>query len=69
MKTYKCTTSKTVVEKPDDFHCDVCKEEVGSVMFDARTVNGQWAWMCIDCFCEQGVGLGIGKGQKYMEIK
>jgi len=40
--------------------CDFC----GKVAkYDGRTKHGPWANMCLICFGEQGVGLGVGKGQ------
>lgn len=41
--------------------CQVCKERTAK--FDGKTINGPWAYMCIDCFIDLGVGLGTGKGQ------
>jgi hypothetical protein len=45
--------------------CDICKKNLVNVFFDAKTKMGPWANLCQDCFNKQGVGLGIGKGQKY----
>jgi hypothetical protein len=45
--------------------CDICKKNLVSVFFDAKTKMGPWANLCQDCFNKLGVGLGIGKGQKY----
>jgi len=35
------------------------------VMYDARTRRGPWGWLCQSCFNLEGIGLGIGLGQKY----
>lgn len=32
---------------------------------DGKTIHGPWALMCASCFKKHGIGLGIGKGQKY----
>ena len=50
--------------------CDICKRPAGSVsdkpwFVDGRTDQGPWALMCPVCFEIFGVGLGLGKGQKY----
>lgn len=48
--------------------CDICKEKIkgNSEWFvDGKTVFGPWALMCERCFEEHGVGLGLGRGQKY----
>jgi hypothetical protein len=57
------TEVKTFVNPPKK--CDICKCELKSVFFDAKTKMGPWANMCQDCFNKLGVGLGTGKGQKY----
>ncbi|QPX62582.1 hypothetical protein SEA_WOLLYPOG_30 [Arthrobacter phage Wollypog] len=41
--------------------CDFCGE---SAHFDGKTKQGPWAYMCTDCFCSYGVGLGMGRGQR-----
>ena len=45
--------------------CEVCKGELEGEFVDGRTKPGFWAIMCLACHKEFGVGLGIGKGQKY----
>ena len=45
--------------------CDRCLKPIKDVFYDARTNWGQWAILCHKCFKDVGVGLGIGKGQKY----
>jgi hypothetical protein len=59
--------TKTFINPPK--YCDVCKNELKEVFFDAKTKFGPWANMCNDCFNEFGVGIGIGKGQKYQVTK
>ena len=51
----------------DDKRCDICG---GSLFrkdrfYNARTVSGQWAWLCKMCFLSVGKGLGTGRGQEY----
>ena len=46
--------------------CDLCKEENLECYIDGRMQAGPWANMCLDCHKTYGVGLGIGKGQKYL---
>ena len=45
--------------------CDICGREIKKVFIDGRTDMGAWANMCEHCHRERGVGLGVGKGQKY----
>lgn len=45
--------------------CDLCKRPVGASYVDGRTRSGYWADMCLPCHRVQGVGLGLGKGQRY----
>lgn len=52
--------------------CDIChqglaKDPMGQVIrVDGRTKHGPWADMCEECFQLYGVGLGLGKGQRYV---
>ena len=46
--------------------CDICGEELTKTLIDGRTSNGSWAVMCPKCHKVHGVGLGTGKGQKYV---
>ena len=46
--------------------CDICGEELTKILIDGRTSNGSWAVMCPKCHKIHGVGLGTGKGQKYV---
>lgn len=48
--------------------CDICRLEEQREIYDARTISGQWGWICKFCFASMGIGLGIGKGQKYERI-
>jgi hypothetical protein len=36
--------------------------------YDFKTTSGPWAIGCEKCFEKRGMGLGIGRGQKY-ELK
>lgn len=53
--------------------CDICGKKLEREFIDGR-INGTkidkdflapWAIMCTKCFETFGVGLGLGKGQKY----
>ena len=46
-------------------NCDLCKNKLEKVFIDGKTKFGPWAIMCESCFEINGVGLGVGKGQKY----
>jgi len=41
--------------------CDFCGKEA---KYDGKTQNGKWAYMCNDCFQMNGLGLGVGLGQR-----
>ena len=59
-------TKKWKSEKPVD--CDICKCSLTNddYFIDGRLeYGGQWAIMCVECFNKYGVGLGLGRGQKY----
>ena len=51
--------------------CEVCGRELKDEFIDGKTKVGFWATMCLACHKEFGVGLGIGRGQKFSmkEIK
>jgi len=62
------TKKKRWLSKADN--CDICHEPLNWCLnkqwfIDGRTEYGPWALMCPRCFEKNGVGLGIGKGQKY----
>lgn len=46
--------------------CDICGEEISKTLIDGNTIHGSWAVMCPKCHKIHGVGLGTGKGQKYV---
>ena len=51
--------------------CNICKDGLDRFINKMWFVDGrikgrtQWALMCPECFEHYGVGLGVGKGQKY----
>ncbi len=51
--------------------CDMCRKKfkTDDVFIDGKTQGGPWADMCEDCFEQHGIGLGLGKGQKYQVSK
>ncbi|GAB3260326.1 hypothetical protein [Kineosporia babensis] len=58
---------ETYISSP--VHCDThpVKHPDGPAVnaaYDARTVQGFWAYLCESCFSEWGIGLGTGKGQR-----
>jgi hypothetical protein len=54
--------------------CDICETPFGKgrgktdVAIDGATIHGSWAWMCPTCFASYGIGIGLGKGQKYRSM-
>ena len=49
--------------------CDFCAtklDQVGSIVFDAKTPQGPWGTACPKCFRTETLGrLGTGFGQKF----
>mgnify|MGYP001582445535 FL=1 len=55
-----------VVRIGRDVWCQLCVQ-LGTkppavAEYDARTVGGQWGYLCRDHFEQFGVGLGVGRG-------
>ena len=46
-------------------NCDLCRREIVGNFVDGKTAMGPWACMCLGCASTRGVGLGMGRGQKY----
>lgn len=42
--------------------CDICRKQ--EAQFDGKTRVGPWAYMCLACYKQHGVGLGTGLGQR-----
>jgi len=62
----------TEVKMTELQYCDYCKQNKGTVelaLYDGRTHMGPWAYMCAYHFAINGVGLGLGKGQKLIYNK
>ena len=58
-------SEKTWMSK-DPERCDICMGVIGPEFVDGRTTyGGWWACMCLACHRNVGVGLGIGRGQRY----
>jgi hypothetical protein len=49
-------------------NCDICSREIKREFVDGKTVMGPWALMCRRCVGSYGVGLGLGRGQKYLDV-
>lgn len=58
------STTAQVVTMPK---CDICTTQ--TARYDAMTTRGPWAYMCIECFGDYGVGLGLGRGQELVLCK
>lgn len=46
-------------------HCDICECKLEYVFVDGATRDGPWAYMCMPCAMQRGIGLGLGMGQQY----
>jgi len=47
--------------------CDICGKRIKNIFIDGKTRMGPWAFMCPECHRRFGVGLGVGRGQKYVK--
>jgi len=47
--------------------CDVCNAPIITEFVDGQTTMGPWANMCTGCHRKVGVGLGTGRGQKFVK--
>lgn len=56
---------KRVVTKPSPDICQLCEAPVNDDFVDGKTRMGYWTDMCLPCHDFYGVGLGLGKGQRY----
>jgi hypothetical protein len=45
--------------------CAFCRTRVIGFI-DGKTRRGYWALMCPQCFLQEGVGVGTGRGQAYL---
>ena len=45
--------------------CNLCGKDRLSEFVDGKTRMGPWANMCLPCYRKVGVGLGVGRGQRY----
>jgi hypothetical protein len=48
--------------------CDLCGKTLEDAFIDGKMDYGTWAKMCPACHRRWGMGLGDGKGQKYVRI-
>ena len=56
---------KTWIGEPPSV-CDMCNLPITKEFIDAKTCYGVWGCLCFDCHETYGVGLGEGRGQKYV---
>lgn len=51
--------------------CDICKKNGSEIeaIIDGKTTMGCWAYMCLLCHYQYGVGIGLGKGQYINDIR
>ena len=48
--------------------CDLCRKADLAEVVDGATRMGPWANMCLPCSQKHGVGLGVGRGQRYERV-
>ena len=49
--------------------CDICQLAITDCFIDGATTRGSWAKMCPICFLDNGMGLGIDRGQEYQKTE
>ena len=51
--------------------CELCSVPLakGATFIDGRTISGYWGLLCPSCHESHGVGLGMGKGQRYSGLE
>jgi len=56
-------TTTAVIAKEE--YCDYCQMSGTKTvaLYDGKTTQGAWAYMCEDHFSDYGVGIGLGLGQ------
>ena len=47
--------------------CQIKGEAIKTEFIDGATRDGRWAYMCAECHKTNGVGLGVGRGTKYVK--
>lgn len=59
--------SPPIIEGFDKERCGYCSTPFEDAQFiaDGKTREGSWAYMCMPCFAEHGLGLGLGVGQLF----
>jgi len=45
--------------------CDLCGKPLAQQFVAGKTVRGPWGIMCAVCHFRFGMGLGLGRGQRY----
>lgn len=51
--------------KTYEWVCDICHRPTVGYHIDGRMAFGSWADVCESCHRDQGIGFGVGKGQRY----
>jgi len=46
--------------------CDICRGGITTQFVDGKTMYGPWGILCLSCHKEKGLGLGTGRGQRYV---
>jgi hypothetical protein len=54
---------------PDCDFCQFGESKTTPAVYDGKTKQGPWAFMCEAHFTSHGVGIGTGLGQKLILVK
>jgi hypothetical protein len=57
-----------VIEYPSCIICEMNGDGKVEAHYDAKTVMGPWGHLCEECFTEFGIGLGLGRGQRFIKV-
>lgn len=50
--------------------CDICKQPIKGVLYDAATHMGPWGTLCAPCWAQHtDKQLGTGHGQRYEQMQ
>ena len=49
--------------------CSLCHADITHDFIDGRTTYNTWAMMCPTCYAEDGIGLGLQRGQRFTKCE
>jgi len=61
------TEKEVYWEGAEPLGCELCEDDIKHEFIDGRTRWHCWGMLCPVCHTNCGVGLGLGKGQRYVK--